>query len=247
MSKKIAIISDIHGNIWALEEVLKDIRNKKIDLILNLGDSLYGSLDPAGCANILMYSNIISILGNEDAIFLEENVNVQIHKSYNFTINSLEEKHIKWLRSLETTKSIYNKIFLCHGISDDYNQYFIEDVSNGFPMIKSKEHLTRLTKGIKEDIIVCGHSHLPNTVRINEKIIINPGSVGIQAYVDNTPNYHKMESGSPHARYSIIELIGNDINIENILIQYDWNRAAKIASQNGRADWSEWIKTGRIS
>ena len=45
IDKKIAIISDIHGNSIALSEVLQDIMKKEIDTIINLGDSLYGPLD----------------------------------------------------------------------------------------------------------------------------------------------------------------------------------------------------------
>jgi predicted phosphodiesterase len=46
--KKIALLSDIHGNSWAFREVLTDIKNRGIETIINLGDSLYGPLDPKG-------------------------------------------------------------------------------------------------------------------------------------------------------------------------------------------------------
>lgn len=51
--EKIAVISDIHGNKWALKEVINDIKERNIDTIFNLGDSLYGPLDPVSTYDIL--------------------------------------------------------------------------------------------------------------------------------------------------------------------------------------------------
>ena len=45
---KIAIISDVHGNSHALQAVLKDLERRKVEMIINLGDSVYGPLDPLG-------------------------------------------------------------------------------------------------------------------------------------------------------------------------------------------------------
>ncbi len=63
---KIAIQSDIHGNSWALEVVLRDLEGRGPDLIVNLGDSLYGPLDPMGTFDIIRSLPIVSIAGNED-------------------------------------------------------------------------------------------------------------------------------------------------------------------------------------
>ncbi|SDD65802.1 Calcineurin-like phosphoesterase superfamily domain-containing protein [Priestia aryabhattai B8W22] len=54
LKQKIAIISDIHGNSLALEAVLSDISRRGINTIFNLGDSLYGPLDPLGTFKLLM-------------------------------------------------------------------------------------------------------------------------------------------------------------------------------------------------
>jgi hypothetical protein len=47
-AESLAVLADIHGNRWALEAVLADIRGRGIRAMVNLGDSLYGPLDPAG-------------------------------------------------------------------------------------------------------------------------------------------------------------------------------------------------------
>lgn len=67
MFAAIAVISDIHSNKNALEAVLRDADGRNIDLIVNLGDSLFGPLDPLGTARLLMQrDNIVNIMGNCD-------------------------------------------------------------------------------------------------------------------------------------------------------------------------------------
>nr|WP_227494842.1 metallophosphoesterase family protein [Bacillus mycoides] len=61
---KIAIISDVHGNSHALKAVLKDIERRKAEMIINLGDSVYGPLDPLGTIEILMSNEMIHIKGS---------------------------------------------------------------------------------------------------------------------------------------------------------------------------------------
>ncbi|QWH38377.1 metallophosphoesterase family protein [Bacillus mycoides] len=63
MKRKIAIISDIYGNSHALKAVLKDISRRKVEMIINLGDSVYGPLDPLGIIEILMSNEMIHIKG----------------------------------------------------------------------------------------------------------------------------------------------------------------------------------------
>jgi len=60
---RIAILADIHGNSWALSKVLEDIEKKKPDLIVNLGDSLYGPLNPKETFDLIKSRKIISISG----------------------------------------------------------------------------------------------------------------------------------------------------------------------------------------
>ena len=55
-------------------------------------------------------------------------------------------------------------------------------------------------------LIVCGHTHLPRTMRLGDgRVVLNPGSVGLQAYPAKWPHSHIMEAGSPHARYAVAE------------------------------------------
>ncbi len=62
----IAAISDIHSNVYALEAVLADINKREIDVIVNLGDILYGPIAPKATYELLKKHEIVTIRGNQD-------------------------------------------------------------------------------------------------------------------------------------------------------------------------------------
>ena len=63
---KIAAISDIHGNLGALDAVLADIRRRGVDLTVNLGDIVSGPLQPRETADRLMALELPTIRGNHE-------------------------------------------------------------------------------------------------------------------------------------------------------------------------------------
>jgi predicted phosphodiesterase len=101
--------------------------------------------------------------------------------------------------------------------------------------------------GYSASLIVCGHTHLPRTMRLADgRTVMNPGSVGLQAYPAKWPYSHTMEAGSPHARYAIAERTNQDWRVEFMTVAYDWENAARGAEANGRADWAVGLRTGRV-
>jgi hypothetical protein len=76
-------------------------------------------------------------------------------------------------------------------------------------------------------------------------VIVNPGSVGLQGYDDDHPHPHVVETGSPHARWALVERTGDGRwNVALRLTAYDWTAAAARAAANGRGDWADAIATG---
>ena len=63
---KLAVVSDIHGNLGALHAVLEDIARESVDGIVNLGDILSGPLQPAETADFLMTQSFVTIRGNHE-------------------------------------------------------------------------------------------------------------------------------------------------------------------------------------
>ncbi len=245
--RQIAVLSDIHGNSLALKAVLEDINERKIQSIFNLGDSLYGPLDPIGTADILIELNIPSICGNEDRVLLVHSDKDLINNpSLSYVLDLIDSKIQNWLGKQQKLVE-YDDIVLFHGTPENDSEYFIEKITENGVKIKSNLELEAQVSGFKQKIILCGHSHVPRTIYLqNGKLIINPGSVGLPAYTDFYPYPHNMETGTPYARYSIISKSEKQWWIEDISVPYDWEKTASIAMENGRTDWANWLKHGRI-
>ena len=78
------------------------------------------------------------------------------------------------------------------------------------------------------------------------RLIVNPGSVGLQAYEGDRPFPHRVEVGSPHARYAVIENLHGGWGADLIAVRYDWETAAQCSEARGRMDWARAPRTGRV-
>ncbi len=241
---KIAAISDIHGNLGALEVVLADIRARGADLIVNLGDILSGPLQPAETADLLMPLKLPTIRGNHERQLLGTDLS-KMGKSDQHAHSVLRPYHFEWIASLPGTLPLSDDVFLCHGTPDSDLVYFLEEVddtgSHRAPDTKVAERAGTITASL----ILCGHSHLPRATRLADgRLIVNAGSVGLQAYDWDWPHVHKMENGTPHTRYVMIEKTAKGWQPEFIALEYDWESAAKLADARGRPDWAVGLRTG---
>lgn len=241
---KIAIISDIHGNSHALQAVLKDVARRKAGMIINLGDSVYGPLDPLGTIEILMKNEMVHIKGNCDRM-LWEPIQEQ-SATLTFVQNQLTKDHIDWLQQ-HPSQFIIEDMLCFHGTPTSDEVYLLEEMNENGAVLKNEKKIMDQIQNIEQQIIVCGHTHIPRVVYLaNGKIIINPGSVGLPAYKDELPVMHKMESGTPHAKYVVIEKIFGEWTIEQISVPYNWEEAAELAVQQERHDWAQALKTGKV-
>jgi diadenosine tetraphosphatase ApaH/serine/threonine PP2A family protein phosphatase len=92
--------------------------------------------------------------------------------------------------------------------------------------------------------MLCAHSHIPRVVRVGSTLIVNPGSVGLPAYDHDQPELHVMETGSPDARYAVLERAAQGWQVELIALAYDHLAAAEQAKRNARPDWERALLTG---
>lgn len=241
---KIAILSDIHGNTWALKETLQDIKSRKIETIINLGDSLNGPLDPKGTFDLLVENNVLSICGNGDRLILKSLGPTSQFKTLEYVKTQIDNDVIDWLKKLPF-ELVHNGIYCCHASPDSDTSYLLENLKSDHIEIKEYSEIDKILKDIKQEIIACGHSHVSRIVKTANKLILNTGSVGLPAYSDELPIPHKMENFNPYASYSIITLSENPVKIEQVAISYDYEAAARTAEKNERNDWAKWIRTGR--
>jgi predicted phosphodiesterase len=245
MRYRIALLADIHANVWALEAVLADVRKQGVDVLWNLGDILHGALKPRATYDLLRSGAIaLTVRGNQDRELYEPNADPRVE----WMIRDLGPEPIEWLRGLPATAVFEDEVLLCHGSPASDLCYLLEDVTGGHPQVRDEEEIVRLLAGASQPVIVCGHTHIPRLVRLaNGQTIVNPGSVGLAAYSDDAPVPHAMENYSPDASYVILEKTpsGWDATFRNV--QYDTREASRTAAELGRSDWAHQIGTGRVA
>ena len=111
---RIAILSDIHGNIWALEAAYSDAKKHGVDLIVNAGDILSGPLEPSATADFLMPLNLPTIRGNHERQLLACEQQ-RGEPADQFACDHTSQAQRDWLRALPATLALSDDVFMCHG------------------------------------------------------------------------------------------------------------------------------------
>jgi len=244
---RLAVLSDIHGNVRALDAVLADIERRGADGIVNLGDCAYGPFDPRPAMQRLIERTSPSVSGNEDRVLVEAAQGKTSSRTASFCIDRLRSEQIEWLARCPHTLE-WDDILAFHGTPDDDATYLLTTVDRHGACERNPSDVQHLLGARTARLILCGHDHTPRHVRLADGIrIINPGSVGCPAYVDDVPAVHAIENGSPHARYAIVDIDGPSVAVTLCGVVYDWQAAAKEAADNGFSHWAQWLATGRVS
>lgn len=245
---RLAVLSDIHGNLHALDAVLADIADSGADLAVNLGDIVSGPLWITETAERLMALDIPTIRGNHERQVLASDV-AAMGPSDAFAAARLQPRQRLWLARLPATLQLSHEVFCCHGTPDSDRVYFLESVDPaGLRPATQAEAFARAGRaqqGVRHGVILCGHTHVPRALRLLDgRLVVNPGSVGLQAYDDDYPHPHLVENGTPHARYALLTRRPAGWQVELRAVPYDAEPAAQLAEHHGRPDWAGALRTG---
>lgn len=243
---QIAVISDVHGNRWALEATLREIDARGITRIVNLGDCVYGPLDPGRTAAMLISREIPTVRGNEDRLIIDAGDGGETAAMVAYARSNMTAEQLEWLAALPFTRDVEGVVRMYHGTPERDDEYLLQVVEACGPCRRSPEEVAERLMGVEAPIVLCGHDHTPGVVALrNGRTVVNPGSVGLQAYEDDVPMPHVMATRSPHARFSILSGEGMEWSVEPVAVAYDWEAAAKAAEERGRPDWAAWLRTGK--
>jgi len=216
---RIAIIADIHGNLEALEAVLKDISNKNVDDIVCLGDLVGYAANPNEVVDLIKKKGIRCIKGNHDlnAVTLEKLdwFNERAQEALKFTNKVLTEENKKFLMDLPETLELKdkNKLFAVHGSPKDPLYEYLDPTVD-------EDLIKDMLDEQKADVLVCAHTHLPDLKRFELKVFLNPGSVG------------QPRNNNSKSQYAILDL-GNINFVSFETVEYDIDTAAKKIIQAG--------------
>ncbi|MFD2262155.1 metallophosphoesterase family protein [Lacibacterium aquatile] len=241
------VVSDIHGNLPALEAVLADAARRGFDQLVDLGDSLSGPLWPAETAERLEALRPIAIRGNHERQVLT--LGDRMGESDAFTAARLRSRHIEYIEALPAERELPGRILMVHGSPRSDVEYFMEILDGDQVRPRRPSELMPLLGNAGEQrLILCGHTHIPRAVQVpNGPLIVNPGSVGLQAYEDDHPVRHVIENGQTAARYAIVTDHGRAFTVSLLHVAYDHESAARKAENEGRPDWAIALRTGRMS
>lgn len=255
---RIALVSDIHGNLLALEAVAADIQRRGADLIVNLGDIASGPLWPGETVDWLMARTWPTIAGNHERQALAPDLS-RMGPSDRYAAERLRPDQRTWLSELPRALWLDDvpgqRVRLCHGTPDSDMSYFLETVTGDFDPAARRDGVRMATRaealaragGEPAGLILCGHTHQPRVMAIDaHRLVVNPGSVGLPAYDDDAPCLHVVQTGCPHARYAMVEWQGRGWQSTDVRVLYDFAAAAQQAESNGRGDWADALRTGFV-
>ena len=222
---KVALISDIHANLPALEAVLKHAGELKVKTIWCLGDFTGFGANPDQVILLLKKLKAASIIGNYDQSVLKipkksaewkEKMVLEKWFSFDWTYHQLSKKSLKFLQDLsETRKETIKdwKILFTHGSPESIDEPLTDETP--------QDHLKELAHKARCNIILCGHSHQPFMRFAGGSIFVNPGSVG------------RMFDGDPRASYAVLTIKKHKVEVDFFRIDYDVESAAAAQTAAG--------------
>jgi putative phosphoesterase len=211
--RRIALISDIHGNLVALDAALADIRAAGVEDVYCLGDLVGYGPDPAGVVDRIRSLGIPTVRGNYDegvglrrgecgCYYPTPQSRLDGAASYAFTEPRIDNERAWWLAGLPRSLRFWEsgaRVLLTHGSPRKINEYLMTD--------RTDEQLAALAEDAGADVVCVGHTHVPYHRRVrgttNPSIhYVNAGSVG------------KPKDGDPRASWTEL-LLGEECEIRD--------------------------------
>ncbi|GKV64855.1 MULTISPECIES: metallophosphoesterase [unclassified Sporosarcina] len=196
---KIAILSDIHANLPALEAVLNHAQDLEIDYYCILGDLVGYYLNPKEVVErIMSLPNSTTIQGNHERLLINavnkevslKELNDKFGEGHSLAIKCLSQEQLKWLSELPVEKDLLFDnllIKLCHGAPSQPDYYLYPTVNKS----KLEEFLSE-----EYDYIFTGHSHYPFITARNNTLLINVGSVGMSKDVGGIASWGMIDTSN---------------------------------------------------
>jgi putative phosphoesterase len=241
---RVAVISDVHANVLALEAVLADIARHDVEKILNLGDHFAGPLWPKKTASVMAELDMVAIRGNTDR-YLVEGDPAQADESDLKVLAELDDEPLEWLKGLPETTVHADAIFMSHGAPRSDEIYWLDRKvkKQGFRR-SSVEEIEAELPHADYPLYCCGHTHIARVVTLPDgRIVFNPGSVGRPSFNMNDPE--SAARLSPAAAYAIVELSAGKWHVNLRQVVYDNMAASAMARAWGDETWARDLAEGR--
>lgn len=241
---RIAIISDIHGNLEALKSVLEDIKDRNIDRIFCLGDIIAKGTHQQKCVDLIREKCEVIIKGNCDEYFTSNaDLSIKTQSEIDRIIwnkNKLNEETIKYLNNLPYCYEFYMSgrlVRLVHAHPKKINK-FVGNIDNIDRLYELFLPSSNTTSDMRADILIYGHIHTPYIQKIYNRTIINTGSVGNAIDVFRNDEKDGNIKNTTIANYLILSGNFNSKNIDEKIsyelacVPYDIDKELKCNTDN---------------
>ena len=217
---RLALFSDVHANLPALDAVLADIASVGVDATYALGDLVGYAPWPNEVLERLQADGTLSVMGNYDdgtgfdrdecgCAYTDPTEKALGDRSFAWTKEHTSEANKAWLRSLSAQirfEADGHRFLLVHGSPRRINEYLYAD--------KPDATFARIAAGADADVIVCGHTHRPYTKQVGPTLFVNDGSAG------------KPKDGDPRACWAFVETSPAGVRVDFRRVAYDVEAAA---------------------
>ncbi len=218
---KLGIVSDIHGNMGALEAVMEDARSRGVSWFISLGDMVGSGPYPEEVVRSVRDERFLSVVGNFDLKVLKfarrpkrpgpPSVQRSVLAA---AARDLSEDSLKFIASLPPEIRLEvggHRLLLVHASPDGPDEHLDPDTP--------EERLAELSRISDADIVMVGHSHRSFVRTVNGTMFINPGSVG------------RPVDGDPRASYAILDIASLSASLHRV--DYDVEAALRALREKG--------------
>jgi putative phosphoesterase len=237
---KLAVFSDIHGNLQGAEAVLKDMEARGADIVWCGGDLVGYGANPGEVVDLIRARGIPTIMGNyDDGIgyfriacgcdYPNEAAMERGQKSIAWTKANTTDEQKAYLRNLpyRLQREVEGRqVVLVHGSPDRLNEYLFASVADHV----FQAHLD----STRADVLIFGHTHKPFHKVLGGKHLVNSGSAG------------KPKHGNPNATYALLDITTEDVEVEIVEVPYDYEAAARaVEATDLPREFAQMLREGR--
>jgi predicted phosphodiesterase len=234
---RIAIISDIHGNCVALDAVLKDLQELKVDQIVCLGDAVQGGPQPAEVVARLRELGCPVVMGNADdwllngidsgAESISEERRVRMEAVRDWQLSRLTADDLAFIRAFEPTLRIpldAERTLLCyHGSPQSFDHVILPQTPD--------EEVRQFLEPQEQTIYTGGHTHMQFVRHFGRTFHFNPGSVGVAYRHDQPDEDFRLD---PWAEYASLSSDSGNLSLEFRRIKFDVQSLISVYRTIGR-------------
>ena len=236
---KLIVLSDVHGNCFALETALDDMKKTGFDHIVCNGDMIQGGPQPHETVQLLREMKCPIVMGNSDAWLMtgvetdahlipeERRKKLDIVRAW--SLSQLNEEDCAFINAFQPTVTVDlglgRNLLAFHGSPTSFDQFLLPSTP--------EDEFQEILKPYANSILTGGHMHLQYTRRLrdSQNFFFNPGSIGV-AYNHEQSN----ENGllDPWAEYAILTVEGTRTQLEFRRIPLDMKKMADIYRKSER-------------